>query len=114
MDIDLSINLDEVSTVIKDFIRTYVENSSCKGVVIGLSGGVDSAVTAVLCKQALKKKNVNCLFLLDETTPEVDYKHCRLVVKKFDLQCEEKNITSVVKEVSNVCVVKPDKYALAN
>ena len=72
MDIDLSLDLKEVSIVIKDFIKTYVKNSGCKGVVIGLSGGVDSAVTAILCKDALGNKNVKCLYLPDETTPDLD------------------------------------------
>jgi NAD+ synthetase len=62
----LGIDLKEVSTIIKDFIKTYVENSGCKGVVIGLSGGIDSAVTAVLCKQTLGKKKIHCLFLPDD------------------------------------------------
>lgn len=110
----VSINLEEVSIVIKDFIKTYVENSGCKGIVIGLSGGVDSAVTAILCKQSLGKQNVKCLFLPDETTPEVDIKHYELIVKKFDLHCETKNITSLVKETTKHCIIQPDKFALAN
>lgn len=112
--IDLSINPEEVSTVIKDFIKTYIETSGCNSVVIGLSGGVDSAVIAILCKDALGKKNTRCVFLPDETTPEVDFKHHELIVKKFDLLCEKKDITSLVKQITDTCVVKPNKYALAN
>ena len=70
MNIDLTIDLKETSVIIKDFIKTYVNNSGCKGVVIGLSGGVDSTVTAILCRDVLGKKNVKCLFLPDDTTPE--------------------------------------------
>ena len=114
MGIDLTIDIKEVSIVIKDFIKTYVKNSGCKGVVIGLSGGVDSAVTAVLCKDALGKKNVKCLFLPDETTPEIDYNHYELIVKKFGLSHEKKDITSVIKELNTNCIIKPNKYANAN
>jgi len=110
----LSIDVKEASIVIQDFIKTYVKNSSCKGVVIGLSGGVDSAVTSVLCKNALGNKNVRCFFLPDETTPKADFKHQKLLVKKFGLNCETKDITSIVKEMRKYCAIKPDKYALAN
>jgi len=114
LDIDLSINPEEVSTVIKDFIKTYIETSGCTGVVIGLSGGVDSAVTAILCKDALGKKNTKCVFLPDETTPKTDFKHHELVIKKFDLLCAKKDITSLVKQMADTSIVKPNKYALAN
>ena len=53
LDIGLTIDLKEISIIIKDFTKTYIQNSGCKGVIIGLSGGVDSAVTAVLCKDCL-------------------------------------------------------------
>jgi NAD+ synthase len=112
--IDLTIDSKEASTVIKDFIKTYVENSGCKGVVIGLSGGVDSAVTALLCKDALGKNKTNCVFLPDETTPKNDFKHQELLVKKFDLPCKTVDITHIVRQIMKNCVVEPDKYALAN
>ena len=114
LNIDLSIDPKEVSTVIKDFIKTYIQNSGCKGVVIGLSGGVDSAVTAILCKDALGKKNVNCLFLPDESTPNSDLNHNKLIVKKFGLSCNVVDINKAIKEINDDCILKPDKYALAN
>ena len=114
MDIDLSLDLKEVSIVIKDFVKTYVKNSGCKGVVIGLSGGVDSAVTALLCNDALGKKNVKCIYLPDETTPQLDNEHVDLFVNKFGLSCKKKDITKIVKEISASSIIKPDKFALAN
>jgi NAD+ synthase len=112
--IKIALDYNEVSIIIKDFIKTYVGNSGCKGVIIGLSGGVDSAVTAVLCRQALGKKKTNCLFMPDDVTPESDIKHQKIIVEKFDLLCETKNITKIVKNTVDNCFVKPDKMALAN
>lgn len=52
-------------SLIKDklihFIKEQVQESGLKGALLGLSGGVDSAVVATLCKEAL---NENCFALL--------------------------------------------------
>ena len=114
LDIDLSINPEETSIIIKDFIKTYVENSGSKSIVLGLSGGVDSAVTALLCSSAIGKKNTKCVFLPDGSTPYLDIKHLELFVKKFDLLCEKKDISSLVGTMKSKCIVKPNEYALAN
>jgi NAD+ synthase len=93
---DLSMDPKDVSTIIKIFIKTYVERSGCSQVVLGLSGGVDSAVSAVLCKEALGSKNVQCVFLPDEATPALDRKHIDLFSKTFHLRCKEVQITPFV------------------
>jgi NAD+ synthase len=113
LDIDLSIDLKEVSTIVKDFIKTYVESSKAKGVVLGLSGGVDSIVTALLCKEIFGNNSL-CLFLPEETTPEIDKKHVDLIVKKFGLSIEISDISEVVESISKNSIIKPDTFALAN
>lgn len=48
---------EEVEKIIK-FIRNYYENNNLGGVVLGISGGKDSAVVAGLFTSALGKENV--------------------------------------------------------
>ncbi|HXG75628.1 MAG TPA: NAD+ synthase [Gaiellaceae bacterium] len=42
-------------------LRDYVEKNGFREVVLGLSGGVDSALTAVLCADALGAERVHCV-----------------------------------------------------
>jgi len=112
--LDLSINVEETSTILIDFIKTYVQNSGCKRVVLGLSGGIDSSVAAVLCKEALGKNNVLCLFMPDDATPNDDRKHQEIFVKKFDLKCKTIDIGSIIHQIQKACFEKPGKMILSN
>lgn len=49
-----SMNPEKVSKEIQSFILNTVGQQKKKGIVLGLSGGIDSSVVAVLCKRALK------------------------------------------------------------
>jgi NAD+ synthase (glutamine-hydrolysing) len=42
-------------------LRDYVEKNGFSDVVVGVSGGIDSAVTAALCADALGAKRVHCV-----------------------------------------------------
>ena len=57
---------DEWITVIENFIRSSVADAKANGVVVGLSGGLDSAVVAKLCARALGKNKVMTVILPDE------------------------------------------------
>lgn len=46
-----TIQVDKVNTQIVNWLKSYAENSKVNGFVIGISGGVDSAVTSTLCAQ---------------------------------------------------------------
>ena len=53
---------DQVA-ILESFIRHVVEESGRRGVVLGLSGGLDSAVVATLCARAIGRERVLALGL---------------------------------------------------
>lgn len=79
--------------LIEDFIKTRVAKAGAKGVVIGLSGGIDSSVIATVAVRALGSENVYALFLPSTTTPDTDLNHIKslcsqlkLAIKVIDIQ----------------------------
>ena len=46
-----TIQVEKVNTHIVNWLKTYAENAKVNGFVVGISGGVDSAVTSTLCAQ---------------------------------------------------------------
>ncbi len=46
-----TINTEKVNMFIVEWLRDYATNSKMNGFVIGISGGIDSAVTSTLCAQ---------------------------------------------------------------
>ncbi len=63
---------DYARPAIENFIRQKVEESGGNGVVIGLSGGIDSAVVAKLCADAVGPEKVLCIFMPSPTTCQQD------------------------------------------
>jgi NAD+ synthase len=60
--------------VLIGFIRTTVVKAGCRGAVVGLSGGVDSATVTKLCVDALGPENVLNVFMPTTVTALEDYK----------------------------------------
>jgi NAD+ synthase len=46
-----TIQVEKVNEYIVDWLKTYANNAKVSGFVVGISGGVDSAVTSTLCAQ---------------------------------------------------------------
>jgi NAD+ synthase len=67
----LALNAPLAAAVLTDFIRDAVETSGTQGVVVGLSGGVDSALAAALAARALGPRRVHA-FLLPYRTSHVE------------------------------------------
>lgn len=57
-----------------DFIRGEVERTGCKGLVVGLSGGIDSAVVTKLCVDAIGADKILNIFMPTSVTALGDYK----------------------------------------
>ncbi len=110
--VDLS-NPQDSAKIIQEFIKTYVENAGCSSIVLGLSGGVDSALSALLCKQALGTRNVQCVFLPDDSTPALDRQHVKLFKDTYHMKCTEIDISPFV-SLFHVALAQKKRLTLAN
>ncbi|HUY56463.1 MAG TPA: NAD+ synthase [Candidatus Micrarchaeaceae archaeon] len=90
---DLSINTELVAGILTDFIRDEVLKVGSREVVLGISGGVDSALAARLAVSALGKEAVTGLAMpYRESTPSS--------LDDAQLVADELGITLLVVEIS--------------
>ena len=82
----------EVNNIIH-FIRDYFEKNKLKGVVLGISGGKDSAVVAALFSKAIGSENVLGVTLPCHSKDE-DKKDALLVAKKYGFELINLDLTN--------------------
>jgi NAD+ synthase len=93
----LDIDFSETQTRICRFIKEYVENACAKGIVIGLSGGVDSAITAALASKAIGGNNVLALLMPEkETRSQKDIDDAKTIAEQFQLQTQLCDLSDVL------------------
>jgi NAD+ synthase len=93
----LEINQPETEKRITRFIREYVEKAGVDGIVLGLSGGVDSNTTAALASRASGGRKVLGLLMPEqETFNQQDIDDAMVVAKKFGLETQVCDITKAL------------------
>jgi NAD+ synthase len=91
---ELTIDVGLVMPVLERFIRREVEGAGLEGVVLGISGGVDSAVAAGLAAAAVGPENVTGLWLPYHDESERD--DARAVVERFGIKSKDVSIAPMV------------------
>jgi NAD+ synthase len=90
----LKLDLSEVEKRIKRFIKEYVENAGAEGIVLGLSGGIDSSTTAAISSLSIGGDRVTGLMLPEKETYNFrDIDDAKFVAKKFGLKSQVCDIT---------------------
>jgi NAD+ synthase len=93
----LELDLPEVKNRITRFIKEYVENARAEGIIVGLSGGVDSSTIAALSSLSIGGDRVLGLLLPEEETHnKKDINDATLVAEKFGLKAQLCDITPVL------------------
>lgn len=85
-DVKIPINVALIRAILVSFIRNEVTKVGLERVVVGLSGGVDSSLSAMLAAEALGPKNVLGLMMPYRTSSAESLEHAQLVVEKSGIE----------------------------
>ena len=83
-------------------LRDYVEKNGFNDVVVGVSGGIDSAVTAALCAEALGAERVHCVSMPSRFSSEGTRSDARRVAEALGCSFREIPIEAAVASFADV------------
>lgn len=92
----MKIDLEQEETKIADFIKDVLKKTGKNKVVIGLSGGIDSATSLYLLKKSIPKENIIAIHLPYSQNDE----HLKKVLEGFP---EENIINMTIKPIVDIC-----------
>lgn len=96
--LSLKIDAQRAVTGIQDHIQNLVSKYSARGVLIGLSGGIDSSVLSALAVRALGKDSVHLSHLYDRDSERESRHKAQLVANWLGLGLEVRNIEPPMRE----------------
>ena len=94
--VDLTINTDLASQILVNFIRSEVTRVGYSRAVVGLSGGIDSALSCALAVEALGADNVLAVRMPYKTSSPDSLAHAGLLIEQLEVPTRTIEITDMV------------------
>ena len=111
-DVVNGIKYEDVINRIQNNIKKKILETNTEGVVLGLSGGIDSAVIAYLCNNAVKDKTLAIIMPDSKISPESETNDAIQIVDELGINYKLLDINLIHKEYSKV--IEPNDMALGN
>ena len=92
----LDLNLKEVHSELVEFLRESFKKAGFSKAVLGLSGGIDSALVAYLLRDALGKENVLAIMMPYKSSNPDSLNHAKLVVEDLGINSKTIEITDMI------------------
>ena len=101
-----------IANRIQNRLEQKIKETNSKGVIFGLSGGIDSAVIAYLCNNTIKEKTLAIIMPDSKVSPESETSDAIKIVDELGLDYKLLDINSIHKEFN--MILEPEDKALGN
>jgi len=108
----ISKDYSSIHKTIEEFLKNQVSTTNSKGLIFGLSGGVDSAVTAYLCHRVFTKESMALLMPDTRISPKNETEDALKIVDKLKLDYKLIDINPIVNQYSKY--LEPSEKSLGN
>ena len=88
--------MEKTWNTLKEGLKNYCQKNGFKDVILGLSGGMDSALVAVLAADALEGKNVRAIMMKTKYTSDLSLSISRKIAELNKLNYQEIDIQPLV------------------
>jgi NAD+ synthase len=107
------LNYDKLILDIQNWINNYIKSANAENIILGLSGGIDSAVTAALCTKALGNKKVFGLGLPCGSISQ-DLEDAKKVAKSLDINFTILDLNPIYEKFLSLIDSNYKKSSMAN
>ena len=101
-----------ITETIEEFLSENIKKSNTKGLVLGLSGGVDSAVLSYLCNRKIKDKTLAIIMPDTDITPKSETEDALKMIALTGIEYKLIDIKPIVSEYSKY--LEPNDWAKGN
>lgn len=98
----------------ENFLQEKIEEAGAEGLVIGLSGGIDSATCLKLAVQAVGSENVTALIMPGKPSRSENMEDARDLAEELAVEKQEIQIKEAVEAFQRELPFKPEKEGLGN
>lgn len=110
------LDCEKTKEIIVDFIKTKMTEANAEGLVVGLSGGIDSTLSAFLATEAVGKDKVFGVVMPSTTTPTEDKVHGSDLANLLGIKYRDIGIDSILNEFLTLTnyITENDPLAIGN
>jgi len=101
-----------ITQTLEKFLSDEIEKNCAKGVILGLSGGIDSAVLAYLCKRQIKEKTIALIMPDTSITPKSETEDALKMISLTGIEYKLIDIKPIINEYS--MYLEPNDWAKGN